>query len=134
MSFTTSTHGRSELVPPRSLSFNWELRSRRQLAQALFIDELSGAGLRHMRELVLTVAADERPDLLAVSGSPLFAPRDDQGEAAVFEIEDGLACVATGVGTGFATVAAATAERADALAASLAELLSKPRRPPARYR
>jgi hypothetical protein len=124
-----STRESETLALPMGLPLHWEVRSRRDLAHAIFIDAFTRAGLKHVREVPLTIAAEAPPTLNIVAGKPVYAVRDEFGEAAVFEIEDGVAHASISTGSGSATIAALTAERAEALAAKLTKLLNSGKRP-----
>jgi hypothetical protein len=114
---------------PGGLPLRWEVTSPRDLVRALFIDILTRRGLRHVRDVSLSISAEEPRTLASIGDTPVLATRDEFGEAAVFSLDGGAVHASVSSGSGSATVAAATAVGADALARLVADLLGDEGRP-----
>lgn len=113
----------TDALAPAGLLMNWEVNSQRDLARALFTDATMRRQLRHLREVPLTIAGNQRAALDAIAPAPLLMSGDDFGETAVFETGGGVVLATASSGSNVVTVAAATASEADELAARVGEAL-----------
>lgn len=114
---------------PGGLPLVWEITSARDLARALFVDILIRGELRHVRDVSLSISAEEPAPLASISGTPVLATGNEFGETAVFLLDGGAVHASVSSGSGSATVAAATAAGADELARLVADLLGDEGRP-----
>lgn len=104
----STTPTRLNLLDRTGIGVRWEMRSSFGVPEALFVEALNRARLRHLRRETFALREDSAPSV-AELGEELFSLRHARGETTALRLDRGVALLE--LGRGSATVEIAASER-----------------------